>query len=234
MSTDPSGRPIENTSSDEDLPSWQDQLELTLCRLAKGRDASHDLGHFRRVWRLAEQIARKVGEPVDPLVLLASAYLHDVVIVEKNDPQRGHASKLAAEKARAILSDLGFPPARLDAVAHAIEAHSFSAGIPPVTIEAKIVQDADRIEALGALGIARLFYVAGRMGRELFDEKDPRAEHRVLDDQRFALDHYARKLRQLPERMNTIPGREIAQERARFVDRFVDELIAEITETYPV
>ncbi len=182
------------------------------------------------MWRLAKRIADGVDQPVDRLVVLAACLLHDIVHLEKNDPRRAAASRLAAEKARTILAELGFAVDRADAVAHAIEAHSYSAGIPPRTIEAKILQDADRIEALGALGIARLFYVAGRMGIRLFDDSDPRAEKRKLDDQSFALDHYYAKLQQLPTRMNTVPGRAIADERSKFVADFVNALVVEAFE----
>lgn len=211
----------------DDLAVWQQRLESTLRALSDNGDGSHDIGHYQRVWRLAKRIAGGLQQPVDLLVLLASCFLHDVVALEKNDPQRAAASRLAAEKARTILTELGLTGDRLDAVAHAIESHSFSAGIAPRTIEAKILQDADRIEALGALGVARLFYVAGRMGIKLFDDADPLAQKRSPDDQRFALDHYYTKLQQLPARMNTEPGRSIAEERAKFLGDFIDTLVSE-------
>ncbi|MCP5995663.1 HD domain-containing protein, partial [Klebsiella pneumoniae] len=103
-----------------------------------------------------------------------------------------HSSRLAARKTREILSrDFpDFPPDRYAAVEHAIEAHSFSAGIAPQSLEAKIVQDADRLEALGAIGLARVFAVSGALGTALFDADDPFAGARALDDKAFALDHF--------------------------------------------
>lgn len=109
-----------------------------------------------------------------------------------------------------------FPEDRLPAVSHAIEAHSFSAKISPTTIEAKIVQDADRLEALGAIGLARVFAVSGALGVALFDAEDPFAQRRVLDDRQYALDHFQTKLLQLPLTMQTNHGRYLAQHNADF------------------
>ncbi len=75
-----------------------------------------------------------------------------------------------------------------------IEAHSFSANIETRTLEAKILQDADRLDAIGVIGAARCFYIAGRMGSALYDSNDPMAENRPLDDKNYALDHFRTKL----------------------------------------
>lgn len=115
----------------------------------------------------------------------------------------------------------------MEGVIHAIEAHSFSANIAPTTIEARIVQDADRLDALGALGLARLFYTAGRMESALAHSTDPLAQHRALDDRRYALDQIEAKLATLPTTMQTKEGRVIANQRVQwlreFRDRFEEE-----------
>ena len=90
-----------------------------------------------------------------------------------------------------------FPAEKIEAVCHAIAAHSFSAQIAPLTTEAKIVQDADRLEALGAIGLARVFAVSGALGVALFDGEDPFAQHRPLDDKRYALDHCPDKVTEI-------------------------------------
>ena len=210
------------------LTEWQSRLEKAVLDRNSDRDGSHDIGHCRRVWRVCRQIADALTEPSDRLVLLAASYLHDIVSLEKNDPRRSQASRMAAEEARIILSRLHFPGEKLESVVHAIEAHSFSAGIEPRTIEAKILQDADRMECLGAIGLARVFYVGGRIGTKLFHEDDPFAEDRPLDDLSYSLDHFYTKVLQLPELMKTAPGRAIATERMKIMQFFLTCLSDEI------
>jgi uncharacterized protein len=126
------------------------------------------------------------------------------------------------------LSDSNFPAAKIPAVAHAIAAHSFSAAIPPNTLEAEILQDADRLEALGAIGIARMFHVGGAMGGLLFNAEDPMALHRPLDDKRFSLDHLEVKLFPIAETMRTAPGREMALSRVEWMRSFRSRLLREL------
>ncbi|MGV8984995.1 MAG: HD domain-containing protein [Cypionkella sp.] len=189
-------------------------------------DGAHDLGHLRRVWANCQRIAAR--EPADLQVLEAAAFFHDLVNLPKSSPDRARASTLSAQAACTWLAANGFPPAKLKSVAHAIAAHSFSAGITPLTLEAKILQDADRLEALGAIGIARMFHVAGTMGALLFDAEDPLAHDRALDDQHFSLDHLQTKLFTLPATMQTATGRKLAEERAAWMLSFRDRLLDEI------
>ena len=207
------------------------QAELAERLLAalgsEGDDGSHDRSHLLRVWRNAASIANQ--EPgCDRTVLTAAVILHDCVAVEKNSPQRSAASRLAATRARTILAELGWGAARIDATAHAIEAHSFSAGIVPETVEARIVQDADRLDAIGAIGIARCFYVAGRMGSGLYDPEDPQAARRDLDDRRFALDHFGAKLFKVAGNFQTRAGQALAEARTHAMRDFVGALLDEI------
>ena len=190
-------------------------------------DGAHDLGHLRRVWRMARLIA--MDEPgADGDILLAAAYFHDAVNLPKDSPDRARASTLSADLAVKVLPDLGFPPAKLPALHNAIAAHSFSARIPCDTIEARILQDADRLEALGAIGLVRMFLVSGALGGSGFDSIDPLAMHRALDDRAYALDHLEVKLFGLVETMNTATGRAIAAERADWMASFRTRLLAEI------
>jgi uncharacterized protein len=113
-------------------------------------------------------------------------------------------------------------------VKNAIHAHSFSANVTPTTIEAKILQDADRMEALGAIGIARTFYVSGQMSRAMFHPEDPLGENRELNDTEYALDHFQLKLLKLPELFKTATGRKVAEERVEFVREFMIRLDGEV------
>ncbi len=200
--------------------------ELLPYALEPSEDGAHDLSHLQRVWHNVRTIHAQEGGELE--VLLAAVLLHDCVAVEKNSPLRSQASRLAAEKASGVLADLHWPNERNSAVAHAIEAHSFSANIPPTTLEAKIMQDADRLDSLGLLGVARTFYVAGRMGSALYDPQDPEAKHRDYDDTRFCLDHFQTKLLHLADGFQTATGRRLAQIRHERLKGFMEQFKEEI------
>jgi len=188
-------------------------------------DASHDLAHIHRVWRHARAIQAEDGG--DLRVVAAAVIMHDSVALEKNSPLRHTSSRLAAEKASGVLRDLGWDEAGIAAVAHAIEAHSFSARVEPLTLEARIVQDADRLDSLGAMGVARCFHVAGRLGRLLYDPADPRADRRPLDEQAFTIDHFQTKLLSLASGFRTEGGRRRAAEGHARLERFFAEFLEE-------
>lgn len=207
---------------------WQQRFEAWLTEHHPTGDAAHDISHFRRVWMSAQRMI--AGHSVDALVVLAACYFHDIVSLPKNHPERSQSSRLAARKTQQILAEYfpDFPEGLIPAVEHAIEAHSFSAGIAPQTPEAKIVQDADRLEALGAIGLARVFAVSGSLGVALFDADDPFADARALNDKQFALDHFQTKLLRLPDTMQTEMGRELARHNANFLVQFMAKLSAEL------
>lgn len=194
--------------------------------LEPSEDGAHDLSHLQRVWHNVRSIQAEEGGELE--VLLAAVLLHDCVAVEKNSPLRSKASKLAADKAREILQGLKWQPETIAAVTHAIETHSFSAGLTPLTLEAKIVQDADRLDSLGMIGVARTFYIAGRMGSGLYDPADPTARHREYDDKRFCLDHFQTKLLHLADGFQTPTGQRLARVRHERLKGFMDLFIEEI------
>lgn len=197
-----------------------------LPHATEGDDGSHDVAHLLRVYRNAMRI--HAAEGGDGQVLAAAVLLHDCVAVEKNSPLRAQASRLAADKAAGVLDGLGWQAREIAAVAHAVTAHSFSANIAPETLEAKILQDADRLDAIGMVGAARCFYVAGRMGSALYDVADPEAKDRPLDDRTYAIDHFAAKLFKLADGFQTAEGAKLAQERhdrlRQVYDLFLDEI----------
>jgi uncharacterized protein len=192
----------------------------------KGDDGSHDVGHLARVWANARAIHALEGG--DGRILAAATVLHDCISLEKNAPDRSSGSRLAAEKAAGVLTDLGWAEPDIAAVSHAITAHSFSANIAPETLEAKTLQDADRLDAIGLIGVARCFYVAGRMGSGLYDPGDPHAQNRPLDDRQFAIDHFQTKLLRLASGFQTTQGAQMAAQRHAalqgFLDGFMDEI----------
>lgn len=208
-----------------DLTHWQPVCRQLAIRHA-GNDGAHDLAHLQRVWQSASQLLASHPE-ADALVVMAACYLHDLVNLPKNHPERHLASRQAADLSCRELAAAGFPTDKLAAVGHAIEAHSFSAAIPPQTLEARIVQDADRLDALGAVGLARLFYTAGKMDSQLAHPDDPQATQRPLDDRSYALDHITVKLATLPATMQTDAGRALGEQRLAWLVQFRATFLAE-------
>jgi uncharacterized protein len=206
-----------------------DQLAAKLLDVSsEEEDGAHDLSHIVRVWRNAKWIHRDEGGDLEALA--AAVLLHDCVQVAKDSPSRSKASLLAANEARVRLEALAWEPRRIDTVASAIESHSFSAGIAPTSIEGCILQDADRLDAIGLSGIARCFYTAGRLGSRLYDLADPGAKTRPLDDTRNALDHFPKKLLTLDGSFKTRKGQELAKERHQRLQEFYRAMVAEVQE----
>ena len=190
------------------------------------RDGAHDEAHLLRVWRNVEKIIAQEGGDTD--ILLAATLLHDCIWVDKASPERHLASRFAAQKADDVLSALGWEADKVRQVCHAIEAHSYSAGVTPMTLEARILQDADRLDAIGFIGVARCMYLAGMRGAAIYHTTDPGAVSRPLDDAAFALDHFQTKLLTLAEGFCTETGKQMAAERSSNLREFYTGLLAEV------
>ena len=209
-----------------EVDAWGERCRTFVEARAAG-DPAHDLAHVRRVVRAARRLAEAGGAAL--AVVVPAAWLHDCVTVPKDSPDRARASGLAAGVAGAWLRAEGFPSGLVPAVEHAVAAHSWSAGVAPETPEAAVVQDADRLDALGAVGIARLYATAGALGSALAHPTDPLADSaRALDDRQWATDHVAVKLLGLPATMQTAAGRAEAERRAAFLRQFLDQLRSEV------
>ena len=190
-------------------------------------DPAHDLAHIRRVVASARLLA--AGEGADPAVVLPAAWLHDCVRLPKDSPDRSTASQLAARRAGEFLREAGYSPDLIPAIEHAIAAHSFSAGIAPQTLEARVVQDADRLDALGAIGIARTLMLGGVMNMPLYDPDEPLPISRTADDGKNVIDHFYVKLLTLTDRMHTAAARREGRRRTRLMEQFLTELEREIS-----
>jgi uncharacterized protein len=212
--------------SDAQKADWTDRFRRKLRESDLGCDPAHDLAHFERVAETALALAREEGARWE--VVAPAAWLHDLVNVPKSDPRRAQASRLSAQEACAWLRSEGYPEQALPDIAHAIEAHSFSAAIEPRTPEAAVVQDADRLDALGAIGIARCFAVSSQLGSRFYEAADPFAERRPLDDRSYAVDHFGAKLFRVAETLRTAAGRSEGARRAAFMRAFLDQLAREI------
>jgi uncharacterized protein len=214
----------------DDWQNWHAQWsspfhEFVVAAMA-GADSGHDVAHVSRVVRGATNIGR--SENADARVVLPAAWLHDCVIVPKDSPNRSRASRMAAERATEFLNQIGYESSLIPDIQHAIIAHSFSANVPPKTLEAKVVQDADRLEALGALGLARCLATGGAMGVKLLDPDEPFPFQRPADDSLYSVDHLFVKLLRLPAQMQTNAGRTLATQYADFLILFLRQLAVEL------
>ena len=205
---------------------WQRLFDEKARDLYPATDPSHDFLHIRRVVAMALKLAAEEGADIN--VVLPAAYFHDFVNVPKNDPRRAQASRLSAEGAVTYLQSIHYPAQYLPAISHAIAAHSFSAAIPAETIEAKVVQDADRLDSLGAIGAARCFTTSALMGRPYYHDGDLFADNRPLDDKTYAVDHFFVKLFKVAEMLQTESARAEGLRRVVFMKDYLKQLQSEV------
>lgn len=189
-------------------------------------DAAHDLNHIKRVVKTAKRLAKAEQAELD--IVLPAAWLHDCVTFPKNHPDNKRSSRLAADKAIELLTHLGYPAVYFDAIHHAICAHSYSANVMTKTLEAQIVQDADRLDGLGAVGVSRCMLVAGKLGSKLYSEVDPFCQSRQPDSKLAAVDHFYEKLFKTAETMKTRAGQQEAERRVQFMLSYLQQLETEI------
>jgi uncharacterized protein len=206
--------------------------------LSVGRaDLAHGWDHIERVYRLALAIAQREG--ADQFVVGMAALLHDLGRVATEGEEEGrlstaqerHHADLSHDLAAEVLAAHGVPAEEREAILHAVLAHSFSRGIEPQTLEARVVRDADRLDGLGAIGVMR-WAITGTLRATAetrpYDPTDPFAEQHAPDDRRYLLDHFYTKLLRIGETMGTATGRALAQERLAFMRRYLEELRREL------
>lgn len=210
------------------------KLKAGLIEIAQKRyfsdDPSHDFQHIFRVLNVAEQIARDENADLD--IVIPSALFHDIVSYSKKDPRNKNASVESAQETRKILESIPeYPQEKIALVESAITTCSFSKGLTPEHKEGDILQDADGLEATGALSIMRTFSTSGIMKRAFYDPADPFAKNRGLDDLKYALDLFSTRLLKVIDRMHTKTAKNIAARRTEFLKRFLEELAQELKET---
>ena len=174
------------------------------------REGTHGFDHVERVFNLCLHIGREEGADLEVLAL--AALLHDVARpLESAGKVEDHALE-GARIAREYLRSLNYPVEKIEAVAHAIEAHRFSRGPEPKTLEARILSDADKLDAIGAIGVARVFMYSGEHGRDIG----------------ASLRHFEEKILKLKDLMYTETAKRIAEERHRFTEEFIRRILLEI------
>ena len=189
-------------------------------------DPAHDFEHIMRVYNNAQKITKQ--EKANPKLVLSAVLLHDIVSYPKSSKRSKFSSIDSAKKSRIILKKHGFSKEEIIIISDAIEDHSFSQNKVPETLEGKILQDADRLDALGAIGIARVFATSGSLNRPFYKIDDPFCNKRNPNDNLWAVDHFFNKLLKLGSMMNTKSGKIEAKKRTKVLKEFLKQLKNEV------
>ena len=189
-------------------------------------DPAHDFDHVMRVYNNAQKIIKK--EKANQKLVLSAVLLHDIVSYPKSSKRSKFSSIDSAKKSKIILKKHGFSNEEIIIISNAIAEHSFAQNKVPQTIEGKILQDADRLDALGAIGIARVFATSGSLNRPFYNIDDPFCIKRNSDDDLWAVDHFFNKLLKLESMMNTKSGKIEAKKRTKVLKEFLKQLKDEI------
>ena len=184
----------------------------------------HDKFHVERVCNLAMRIAREENADLD--VVTAAALLHDIARAMEDEGKIADHATEGARMARKILEEVGFPQEKIARVIHCIEAHRFRKGIEARSLEAKILQDADRLDIIGAIGMARVFARGGWGNKPIYDPTIPRKE-KYDGKSLTSVNHIYEKILKVKDTINTNTAKEIAEERHKFAEQFLERLLRE-------
>jgi len=219
-------------------------LKMIAEKEMEGASPAHDIDHVMRVYNLCLLLAGY--EPnVDLNILRTAALLHDIARTREDETGRTHVldvdhAVLGAEMSDKILRELGCPEETIERVKHCLASHRFRGENPPRTIEAKILSDADKLDVLGATGIARSFTIGGENGQKIYSDTPVeeyikenlvggKANGRIIDPSRHASNlEFETKFKQIPDRLYTEKAREIAKERLEYMRQFFKRLKREI------
>jgi len=220
------------------------QLKMIAEKEMEGASPAHDINHVMRVYNLCLGLANY--EPnVDLDILRTAALLHDIARTKEDEYVNAgvldvdHAI-LGAEMSDKILRELGYPEEKIERIKHCIASHRFRGENPPGTIEAKILSDADKLDVLGATGIARSFTIGGENGQKIYSDTPVdeyvkenlvggKANGRIIDPSKHASNlEFETKFKQIPDRLHTQKAREIARERLEYMKQFYERLKREI------
>ena len=220
------------------------QLKAIVAKKMKGASPAHDIDHVMRVYNLCLKLA-KHSPNVDLGILKISALLHDIARLREDKNGHSHSLKvdhavLGAGMSAAILRRLGYSNERIEQVAHCIRAHRFRGENQPITMEAKILSDADKLDVLGATGVARSFTIGGECGQRIYsgipvDEYvkknfvGGKVNGRIIDPSEHSPNlEFETKFKRVPEKLYTEEARKIAKQRLGFMEQFFDRLKKEI------
>jgi uncharacterized protein len=207
-------------------PKLFQRLDAIARERCGNREPAHDYLHVARVAATGRALAEEEGADLN--VVVPAALLHELFNHPKGHPDSHMSGEICAVRAAVVLREEGCPPGLVEPICYAIRVHPFSRGVVPETLEARVLQDADRLDAIGAVGVARCFATCAEMRRPFYAAADPFCRGRQPDDKRFGLDHFYKKLLLLPETMNTEGGKRAAAQRAAFLQAFLAQLEGEI------
>jgi uncharacterized protein len=202
------------------------EAEAFAREVLTGESSGHDWWHIARVRALARTIA--AAEVADTFICEMAALLHDIA-----DPKIAGTWEAGVARVRDWLSAHDLATTQCEHILEIIETISFAGGSKPTprTLEGRVVQDADRLDAIGAIGVARAFAYGGAHGRILYDPAVAPRESMTADEYRShatpTINHFYEKLLLLKERMNTAYARKLAEQRHQFMQSFLDEFYAE-------
>jgi uncharacterized protein len=204
-----------------------DRLQTAALARITDAEPAHDALHVRRVMANCRRIAGDEGADVE--VAVTAALLHELFNYPKDHPESALSGDVCAEQALVLLAEHGWPGDFAERVAYCIRVHSFSRGIFPETTEARVLQDADRLDAIGAIGAARCFATTAMMRRPFYSTDDPFCRTRPPEDKLWAVDHFYKKLLRIGDGLHTATARAMAAERIAFLRQFLDQLEREIS-----
>lgn len=197
----------------------------------QGSEAGHDWSHIERVVRNARTIA--AGEKADPLVIELAALLHDIADSKFHNGNE----ELGPERSERFLKGLDLPSELVDHVVNIVRNVSFKNELDPSkedrfdSIELQVLKDADRLDAMGAIGVARAFHYGGYKNRALYDPSIKPVENQSKEQYKTSkaptINHFYEKLLSLKDKMNTQTGRKMAEERHAFMESFLDHFYRE-------
>jgi len=188
------------------------------------RHSHHSKSHVERVYNLAVKIAREENADLD--IVKAAALLHDIARAMEDEGKIEDHTVEGAKMARKVLEEVNFPKEKLEKVIHCIEVHRFRNNVKTESLEAKILQDADRLDMIGAIGIARVFSRGGWQNMPIHDPSIPPKE-RYDGRSLTSVNHFYEKILKIKDTLNTSTAKKIAEERHKFVEEFLERLFKE-------
>lgn len=208
-----------------------DTLELRLHTIAKetlkNRAPAHDYLHVCRVAKLARNIALNEGASIE--IVTAAALLHEQINLPKNHPEAFRSGDVCAEEVSKLLFCEGVSKSFIKDVYDCVRDHAYSKGELPHSLEARILQDADRLDAIGAIGIARCFATCGELNRNFYHEDDPFCVSRTPNDSTWGVDHFFQKLLKIEHILHTKTAQDLSKKRTEIMHQFLQSFHDEIS-----